>query len=241
MRVLTFTMAHMEAANLGAMLGQVFSTIEVSRIDRWLICPHHWPLDTQRHHDAVTRLALAAGAEIVNPEKNLGGTEGANFLVRELNPNSEDLLLWLDGDSWPVTDGWLQAMIEVMAADPTIATLSLWNTEMSGKTDWVEEVVAGRTVRTFPTHSEAFSVTMWRGHFVFPKIEAERAYYGDIETMAYRKAQRLGMRCAWLADFKEIACPIAHPPIYEEWKREHVAGRFNGNFDAYVRERCIES
>lgn len=237
------SLCHMEPPTIAASLMQLKRTTgRTIDLRMWLI-DHHWPIDSDLVSDCITDLSEMTGARTIMPDKNLGGTGGFNWALREIASRemlkSDDLLLWYDPDSWPVTRGWLQAMTEVMAADPSIATLSLWAPqEMSGRDDWVAEVIAGHKVRTFPSHAEGFSVTMWRANFAMPKVEAEYEFYGQIEEPAYQKAKRIGKRNAWLADFHEIPCPIPHPKVYEDWKREHVARRFNGNFKEYYEQHA---
>jgi len=237
--IYAISLCHMEPAIIAASLMQMKRTCGIYEdwYQHWLV-DHHWPVDPKTWRNCLDSISRMLGTECwpIVPYKNLGGTEGMNWAIGHIKPGPADYILWYDPDSWPVTPNWLPAMINVMNSDPTIATLSLWAPhEMSGQTDWTEETIAGHKVRFFPTHSEAFSVTMWRASFALPRINAEFEYYGAIETCAYRKAIESGMRCAWLADFKEIACPIPHPKVYTDWKEAHCNRTFLGNFDEYYK------
>ena len=204
----------------------------------WVLIPHHWPIETDSHYKAIQDTADYLGARVINPEKNLGGTGGANFAISHLNPGPEDLVLWLDGDSWPIESGWLSAMIDVMRADPKIATLSLHPGDWPAGDPWYrpddERMVDGHRIWHF-NHPQAFSVTLWRSTFAKPEIEAEFKWYGQIEAPTYRKSERMGLKNAWLADFNEKDMTPHHNPTYEAWKNAHVSRQFGGNFDEFLK------
>lgn len=237
MTIHAVSLAHMEPAIMGMSFAQMLRTgLPVGAVN-WVLVDHHWPINPSNFSACVNQLAKMIDARVISPEKNLGGTNGINFALSQIDLKSTDYLLWVDPDSFPITYGWFQAMVAVMEADPTIATLSLWPADLS-HTDWQEEVVAGYNVRTFPSHSEMFSMTMWRVSFAAPKICAYHEFYGQPEAPAFNKARELGMRNAWLTDFKESLCPIPHPQVYEDWKMLHTRNLFMGNFKEFYDARC---
>lgn len=238
MRVLAFSLCFMRPEIVLKCLGQSYHTMG-RRPDQWLLIPHFWPIETRNHEQIVNAMSHVVGATVANPEKNIGGTGGANWAIAQLKPEPDDLILWLDGDSWPLKHGWLNAMVDVMHADPTIATVSLlpgdWPKDNPWYSRYEERFVGGQYVRSYD-HPQAFSVCLWRANFALPEIKGEHQFYGQIERPAFEKAQKLGMASVWLSEFEERCCAHMHEPLFENWKADHVGGRFAGNFDEYLEK-----
>jgi GT2 family glycosyltransferase len=228
------TVCHCEPATLAMSLAQALRTMGQVEIKTWILLDNVWPIEHDNAAQCIKSIARMVDGSVISVPKNLGGHGGFNFAFHQLNADLQDLILWYDPDSYPITQGWLKAMKDVMDVDGNIATLSLWPENIGGK-DWNEFTIAGHKVRTYP-HAEMFSITMWRASFIGKGgVAAEYRWYGQIEAPAFRKAQGLRMRNAYLADFKEKHCPLPHPESYSKWKQSHLNRTFNGNFDEWLR------
>lgn len=203
----------------------------------WSLLNNKWPLcDADFYAEAICALAKGVRGEVWNADQNLGGTGGINYLLDVANVEPEDFVLWYDLDSNPVTPNWLQAMYSVMQEDPSLAVLSLMPPFGLEQPETLSEhKTAFHSVIT-SSRPQMFSVAMWRGSFILPKVEAEFKWYGQIEIPAFNKASKLGMRIGYLKDFKEEPCPIKPNPMYVAWKMKHVSGLYNKNFCDYVEE-----
>lgn len=227
------TLAYMDPAIVEASIEQFVKTAG-AKPDHWLMVPHYWPIETLTHFQKIGEIAERVGAEVHNPTENLGGTGGYNWAFGWLAPRDEDFILTFDGDSYPITEGWLKALVDVLKGDPTLACASLWPAPVV-RSDGEVHTVAGHRVRVFPM-PEMMSVTLWRASFFRTGIVGHFAWYGQIEIPMFYRARGLGLKIGYLETFRESANPIPHPKIYTEWKRKHVSTGYKGNFDEYVKE-----
>lgn len=235
-RVHAIVICHMEPALIAASLAQLVRTAGKSLLHRVVMVDNRWPIKMDNASDCIGMISRMFRATVITAPKNLGGHGGANFAMDylkatgDLEPN--DLILGYDPDSFPITDGWLAAMVDVMNADPGLATVGLWPDGIR-PSQHTETTAAGHRIWAFQ-QPEMMNVTLWRASFIGAGIEAEHVWYGQVEAPMYRRAKEQGLRMGYLPDFKEGPRPIPHPQAYTDWKAAHVSGLFPGNFSEWV-------
>lgn len=192
----------------------------------WVLVDHLWPIDGEFTRKFIRELPCSVFLE---PETNMGGVGGANWAVAQLGLADDDVLIGYDPDSNPLTDGWGKALVDVMSADPQLDYLSLMPVVHLLTHRWQFKVVRGHRV-AWDDRPEMFGVTAWRGKFIKRGLPDHRLYGGVEGDM-----HALGHVNHYLYDFREGERAFPHPASYTQWKREHVAGTFPGNFDEFVR------
>lgn len=240
-RIFAISIAHMMPEIIACSLAKGRRTMGPAyfNIAKWIVVDNHWPIDRDSTHLQVKNLAGLVDGELISPEKNVGGHGGINYAVDHLKKEyaltPDDLILIYDPDSNPAQDGWLQALVSVMSADPNMPYLSLLHEAVAGNRKWVITPVNGINVAR-DAQAEMFNVTLFRAGVLMREhgLKAPNKWYGGIESELFN-AQNL--RGAYLFDFRENENPIPHPAIYTKWKWDHAHnGSYPGNFDAY----CID-
>lgn len=239
MSLFAVTVAHMNPEIVAFSLAKGMSTAGHTKdeIKKWILVDHHWPLNRQTTSQIVRAAGNIIGAEIISPERNLGGHGGFNFALEHLKAqglSEDDLVLCFDPDSNPVTDGWLNALVAVMDSSP-YPYVSLMHTEWMEGRGWTHGSVAGVPI-VYRDRPEAMNVTVYRARAVWEGMKAPNQYYGGIEAEFFRQ----GLKGCYTWEHRETYCPVNHPQIYIEWKGLQGGGRYQGNFDQFLKERGIQ-
>lgn len=201
--------------------------------DRWIVVDHHWPIQPIATSIAVNGLARTIGAEVMRPEKNLGGHGGLNWVLQQIKPQPEDFILTYDGDSNPITQGWLLEMQRALDLYPELTSVSLMHEHILERGWQINAPTDGRPkLARIPL--EMFNVTLWRGSTLAGGLKglAASPYYGSVET-----AMNQQLNHAYLWDYREGGNPIPHHPLYTEWKFQHAIKGDQRNFDEYYRAK----
>ena len=206
-----------------------------AQVNEWVLVNNHWPLLESYAHEAVyvSTLSEQMRAKVVNPDKNIGGHDGLTFGLKALDFKDHDFILNYDLDSWPVTPGWLTAMVQVMQADPSLGFVALLDNRCKTGKKWKVETIAGHQVG-FQAEPDMWNVTLFRGLMLRDGMVADSIYYGFVETAMGKRLEQKGLRMGWLMDFNEDPHPIPHPAIYTEYKRLHAGKEFMGSFEEYL-------
>ena len=213
----------------------------------WTLVDNHWPMIQNPAWFAMKAAELIGlaycipatetGHDGIPMDKNLGGHGGTTFGLKHLKFEDDDLILNYDLDSWPITPGWLTAMVETMQADPTLGWVALMVNRLISDPKWTYETIGGNRV-AFRTPTEMWNVSLFRGKMFRQGMLADSRYYGYVESAMERLAQSLGLRHGWMADFIEgDHHPISHPREFCDYKDEHArsAVRFQGSFEEYLK------
>lgn len=200
----------------------------------WVVVQNHWPIQKEKTAEIIRdTIAPMLMARVLEPQKNVGGHGGFNLALERIRLFAEpdDLILCYDPDSNPITQGWFDAMVEVMLADPSLPYVSLMHTDWVEGRGWSFREVSGKKLAYRET-AEAMNVTLYRNGAIPNGMRAPNAHYGGIEARFFAD----GIKGAYLYDFRETYCPIPHPQEYIDWKGAHGGGRDKRNFDQYIRE-----
>lgn len=238
MNLYAITVAHCVPEVLGHGLQQFYSTC-LMYPRKHIIVDNYWPLEKEKTSLALKRIAKPFNCELIAPPegKNIGGHGGMTFAINHLNPKDDDLVVVFDPDSNPPSEpmGWLNAMFDVMTADPSFGYVSLMLDAIQNTRAWNYEMIKGVTVITHPV-PEVFNVTMFRGIALREGMLADSTIYGFVETAMHRQITKLGLRSGFLYDYREKKCPIEHPEIYNRWKIAHAIQKYPGTFDEWITD-----
>ena len=237
MKIHLTTVAHGPAEAFAASYLRLFSSIN-TKFDSIVVVDNHWPINKEANTKSIAVIAESVGAKLVRPEGgNIGGHQGGNLAISHLQLADDDLMLGFDYDSYPVTPGWLEAMIDGMKFS-NLDSLHLLHSDIKEihekrGTKWSVNEYGGVRVGTLP-HPEMFNLTIWRGAWLKQHPMVGQGFYGHIESMTHGYNNH-----GYTVDFLEGHNPVFIPPTYQDWKRAHAGGNYLGNFDAWCRERRI--
>lgn len=207
--------------------------------DEWIFVDNTWPLLNENlRFFTISQIAQMGNGICQETMKNLGGHGGFNFGLNQMAFEDDETILCFDADAFPAREGWLQAMMRVMAVGSKIGYLSLLPHQVK-RDDWNVETIAGYRVG-FLDQAEMINISLWRGSVLREGMKANSAYYGHIEVPMLKKAQSMGLRVGYLLDYPDAPHPIPHHPKYTEWKNAHAFEGYKGNFDEFLSE-CSKS
>lgn len=242
MKTWMITLTHLDIALLGASLERVYETKTAPNVEHILL-DHHWPIDYWKHRHAVLDLAEGLGCKVMSPYENLGGHGGLNWTLRNIPFADDDLLLGVDGDAYPATPGWDQALIDSMLGDAELGALSLF-LPWAGTKEWreLQSPAPHKIVTPASNGIEMINITCWRGHFLrkIGLFKAHYEYYGQVEIPMMQALRARGMQHGYLRDFVEDPRPFEPDARYVKWKHRHARvdseGTYLGNFNQYLEE-----
>ncbi len=196
---------------------------------------HHWPEDYWQTRHKVLEVAEKYNCRVMSNYQNLGGHQGYNWSLGQLPLQNNDLIVTYDPDSNPITEGWLEAMVEAMEADKNLAYLSLLPNVIHKNRIWNPETISGTGIKICYNVLDMVNVTIWRMSFLTKtKGILGNSWYGHIESQMAQQARYLSLKHAFLYDYREDECPIPHTEKYVQWKKDVAFGGCNQNFAEYL-------
>lgn len=202
----------------------------------------HYPLNKDENRRELWTTCREYGISVLDPGKNLGGTEGFNYAVRRISAQPDDVIIGYDPDSRPVTEGWDGALQDAILMDPKIN----WTSLMSARAK--PELEARGYDRRSVGHLE-----VWRTHKpVVNSICAFRAswlnaigglnqpsrFYGGLEAHMFQHL-RGGQWCFlpgwWESD--DIRDQQDREYLWYKWRHAHLQD-WPGDFASYIAAGC---
>lgn len=206
-----------------------------------VIVDNYWPMfpDGTQRTELYKDAAKVAGGAVIRPPggKNIGGHGAFNYALSQLPLDDFDMVICYDPDSNPVTNGWVQAMWEVLAGDETIGALSLMPAWLVNRREWATKEIRGHRV-AYHDKPDMWNVTMFK-YSALKKtggLVADTEFYGHVERAMFREFAKHGLWHGYLYDYREEPCPIPHPKKYQDWKGLHSSKLYLKNFDDYLKE-----
>src|SRR6185369_2239868 len=84
------------------------------RATHWLL-NQHYPLGGDETKQAIAEYAgMYGNVRVFDCGRNLGLHDGLQFLVDQIEPLDDDVVVGFDPDEKPLSDGWAHAMVDVM-------------------------------------------------------------------------------------------------------------------------------
>lgn len=194
--------------------------------------PQNVEVSKHRNTDVLRLIAASAGSSYHRIE-NVGVSQNWTSVAMLTRCDDGDILIGADCDERPQTEGWVQAMMDVITADPTIAVVSLRMKEQDVFFVDQPDVYTKNTLEI--GGHKCFELTgpgvNWALIGISGKFLKEAGgvgvpkgapRYGFIEVQVKEDMKRLGYREVVLADF--YVEHVAAPPLYCEWK-QYVASQ----------------
>lgn len=194
MKIFAITLGFMPVRILERSLRAYAATRHGSLEYRHVLLDQHYPVDKEQNRSAVRALCDELGIEVMDAGRNLGLHVGFNYVLDQLNPAADDIIIAYDGDSTPVGNGWDLALVRTLLGDPQkkVVWASLTNPRSAkdlGERGYIDKVIDGhlhvRVTKTAVTNS----VCAW--NFGWLKsvglLTEPSAFYGHLETAMFEK------------------------------------------------------
>lgn len=226
MKVHVVTTAFANANVFRAGMAYLRGTVDFEKLDvQHHVLNNHYPLKADEVYKAIWQYGDLPRSHIHDAGKNLGLHEGLNYLLSKFEYDDDDLIIGYDADEAPTRQGWVEAMMRVIQADPTAGWLSLMApplVEELYKQRVLVEDVGGERVQ-FPPFSLMNCVVGWRGSMlkaVGPMIEPH-AMYGGLEGAMQPKVTAAGYRVGFMTDWPTANHRGLADNTYERYKLRH--------------------
>lgn len=202
----------------------------------------HYPLNEHENRRELWRICCDYGVSVIDPGRNLGGTEGFNYALRRIRPKPDDVVIGYDPDSFVLSEGWDGALVDAILKDSKIN----WTSLMSARAE--PELKARGYDKRKLDHIE-----VWRTHRpVVNSVCAFRAswleaigglrqpshWYGGLEAELHQNL-RGGEWCFlpgwWESD--KIRDQQDREYLWYKWCHAHLK-EWPGDFASYVEAGC---
>lgn len=181
----------------------------------------------------------------IKPARNRGVSPNWSFVFQESECGLDDVLVGIESDEIALTEGWVEAIADVIKADPKMALVSL-NTDghnkliEEGKLAGHKEVIDGKNV--FVVNGLcSWAMIGFNGRFLhrmggIPTPKGANIY-GHIESACYQHIVDGGYRWAILLEY--FCEHTDNIPLYRSWKTDITSGKYANKeqiqFDEWLR------
>lgn len=187
----------------------------------------HYPVDKARNEVFLKTICKEHRIEWHDHGSNLGLAGGFNRMLSDLSPSESDLIVGLDPDTYPVSNGWGKAFFDVLATDKKVGWISMINPhsareipergyserESAGHKLWITKKAVVNSICAWP-----YGVLKRFGGLSEPK-----KFYGGLEGKMFPMFASNGLEWAFLKDFKEeYNDSIKSDALYQVWKWEYA-------------------
>lgn len=215
-----------------------------------VLVDQHYPLRKEQNREEVRAICEEFGVKIADPGKNLGLHHGFNFGLKASGAKPGDVVIALDPDSFPVTQGWDTALVRAIQVDPqrkvvwsTIMHPNCKNDILQAHKGYDERWADERRIKMWVMRLPVMNTTCaWDVEWLLSVggLDEPRPFYGHLEANMFSKLGR--KQWAFLPDFIETdELHLLHDPEYVRYKWAHShTMKFNGDFEAYIAAGCPE-
>jgi hypothetical protein len=171
------------------------------------------------------------GIQLFDENKNLGLSGGLNYLLSKIDLRDDDLIIGLDNDVWPITNGWGKALTESVIYGANVG----WGSLMFPIAEY-ELLQRGYTIHTVQGNGgpivvwEALqavvnSICCWNGKMIrqLGSLSESNHFYGGLESISFPKIKSLGWKWVYLTQFREqFNDKIKQDDCYNTYKFEYA-------------------
>lgn len=199
-----------------------------------LVLDNHYPLNKDKSF--VRNLCEEMGFLYFSAGKNIGLHEGYNYLRKFA---ASDAFIIYDGDSFPVTNGWNSALLNLIQDKATVWA-SLHNKHSYAEMDvsgFEKASIEGYNCR-LPRKAVVNSICAFKTEWVrsVGGFSEPNEFYGGFESAMFNKMNHFVEKWAFLDDFSEISIEAEADSIYTEYKWKHAHLGMKMSFEQYVLE-----
>jgi hypothetical protein len=212
MRVFCITTFFAPIRIIESSITQVYKTI--GNIDlpfTHLAINNHYPVNKDLNDKMIETMCNHYGIQLFDEKKNLGLSGGLNYLLSKIDLQDDDLIIGLDNDVWPTTNGWGKALIETVIYGVNVGWSSLMyptsKSELLQKGYVTHEVQgsSGPIIVWEGLRAVVNSVCCWSGKMIkqLGNLSESGYYYGGLESVSFPKIKSLGWKWVYTVDYEE--------------------------------------
>ncbi len=250
MKVHFVSMVYCNARVFAAGMEALHRTVDMKAMDaHHTLMWQHYPLNGAATMKALQEYGASNPAphvRLLDAGRNLGLHDGLQYMVDQIAPADDDVVIGFDPDENPLRVGWANAMVDVFKADPTCGWISLMSPparDYMAQHGCNNKEVAGHYLQV-PGYSLINTLCAWTGRAIkaMGKFTEPHAYYGGFEGDMMPKTMAAGYWIGWLRDFEVAPLHNLADPEYQLYKRHHVGFAqplFPGSFADWITSRGV--
>lgn len=227
------------------LLEQCLQSTEVPATMEHIIVDNHYPIDKEENQFKIKLLAQVHGCHYLDSGKDLGLHEGFNNAVEKFDIGPDDLVIGLDPDDRP-SPGALHALEYHLREDAGLAVLGLAFSVIYERFKTIlgfdNQTYHKETVWIHP-NVEMWNVAAYNMELIHSMggFKETFAYYGGLESALYGAWSKKGMNLGYLPGYTSEYTPVDRAdltlfdPEYRLWKNDHVAEKFRGSFEEWLK------
>lgn len=221
---------------------QLYRTAGTSEFEHHILM-QHYPLSKDLNDKLLTTIFNYYNCKIHDLGSNVGLSAGYNYLINQLNLQDDDIVIGADLDTYPITDGWMDAIVKVMKADSNIAYCSLQNQHSEKElNDRGYSIHTVANTVCYEGHTPVVqSIIGWSPKVLkqFNGIQEQRKMYGGSEVTMWPKLQAAGYKWYYLPQYKEVFHPLCQGDrCYIVWKWSYAHLRDTDlDFESWINEK----
>lgn len=241
MKIFAVTLGFMPVRILERSLRRYAATRHGGLEYRHVLLDQHYPLDKEANRAAVRALCRELEIEVLDAGRNLGLHHGFNYVLQQLSPAPDDIVIAYDGDSTPLGQGWDLALVRAILGDPErkIVWASLSNPRSAkdlAERGYSEKLIDGHLPVRITKTAVTNSVCAWRFGWLqsVGLLSEPSAFYGHLEAAMFSK---LGSnQWAFVRDYVESdELRDLHDRAYVVYKWCHAHLRsWPGDFESWL-------
>lgn len=209
-----------------------------------LFVDQHYPLNEDINRRDLWEINCSYGITTLDPQKNLGLHEGFNYALKRIPLQREDIVVGYDPDSFPISEGFLGAMVHPFALDPFIGWVSLMNERAKP-----ELIDRGYTLKKkghlnlWYTHKPVVnSICAWRASFLLDVggLHEPNPWYGHLETEMWDRLKSKKLEWAFTQDWwEDDRLRNLQDEEYKNWKWYFSHCKYiDYDFKTYIKNGC---
>lgn len=220
---------------------QVYKTIGNLEF-RHLAINNHYPINKELNNKMIKILCDHYGIELFDEGKNLGLSGGLNYLIKEANLNDEDIIIGLDNDVWPETQGWGTPLVDCIRYGYQVGWSSLIfpiaEKEIRER-GYTIHTIRGNVV--WETHAAVCnSICAWNVKMLkeINGIEESGHFYGGLESATFDKIKKFNWKWVFLTQYEEkFNEKIRQDKCYDIYKWEYAHKKSTTlDFESWILE-----
>jgi GT2 family glycosyltransferase len=220
---------------------QVYKTIGNIQFEHYVL-NNHYPDQEKFTDDVVKILCKHRNIKYFDLGENVGLSAGYNHLLNNIDLQDDDIVIGVDPDTWPVTQGWGEALVKVLSEpNTTIGWASLFTQHTQrefNERGYTKLIINGINCNKV-NQAMLNSICAWKGKMLkeMKGLHEPRKFYGGFESMSYPIIKNLGFDWVFLPDYsEEFNDLVKADKFYTVYKYDYVHGKTSLSFAEWLEE-----
>lgn len=241
MRVIMVSLAFAPARVIIECMKQLYKFPGDIKFEHYVL-NNHYPIDKDRNDLLLKTLFDSYGCKYFDLGANTGLAAGYNYLIKQANIQDDDIVIGADLDTYPVSPNWMNGIVNVMQADPTIGWCGLMN--QHAKKELADRGCTTHTIANtvcLEGHTACVqSIIGWSGKSLnlLQELKEQNKWYGGMEVVSFPRLKQLNLRWVYLPQYNEEFSSLVEADrcyVIYKWSYAHLRNT-TLDFESWIKE-----